>query len=242
MIVHNKGRLNNWLRKTIYLKALNDKNFFATTHSTKLIEHYQRLFGFQADRVFLLHDSFQEDWEVAESSVTEKSVFCGGDAARDWATLLRVARMLPEIKFICIARRKCFDFCDIPANVEWHFDVTSELFYEKLKSCMIVALPLDSFAPAGLIVMMRAALLGKPIIITETPSTKNYIDNGINGWLISVGDHDELERRIGELLDDNEIRKKFALGLKEKIVSVFSPQAYAAKLAEIINKNVKEDN
>lgn len=37
------------------------------------------------------------------------NVFCGGEAMRDWKTLFKAALLLPDTKFVAIARKKYFD-------------------------------------------------------------------------------------------------------------------------------------
>jgi glycosyltransferase involved in cell wall biosynthesis len=118
----------------------------------------------------------------------------------------------------------------IPNNVVVHCDTSDELFYNLLKESKIVVLPLNSLAPAGLIVLIRAALLSKPIIATKTPSIKNYIRHLENGILIEMKDYLSLAKNINTLIDSELMRRKYSESLKHYLLNEYSQESYAKKI------------
>ena len=187
MIAHDKGIINRIFRKVIYNTAFRNKNFWFSVNDRQLIDLYAQQFRFPADRVFVLHDPFFKTDELAEFMADGEFVFTGGDAYRDWEAVISCARELPQIRFVGVARKKYFPaHTELPENLVMYFDTTQVEFYNLMKRCRLVFLPLNSKAPCGLIVMMRAALLAKPVVISETPSTQNYISNGVSGRLIPL--------------------------------------------------------
>lgn len=170
-------------------------------------------------------------YENAKFSDGSGYVFSGGEAARDWETLFKAAELLPAIKFIIVARKKYFDNkLIVPHNVDVYFDTTEEKFYEFLKNSTIVVLTLNSMAPAGLIVLIRAALMSKPIIATETPSISTYIKHLKTGLLIKVNDYQDLKNNINLLMSSESVRREYANNLKEYIVSEYSCRKYVEKI------------
>lgn len=234
MISHNKGIVNSFFRKKIYNIAFKYPQFYTTVNSQDLIKDYSKEYIFEKNHFYVLPDCFSEGHEAAGFAIGNGSVFCGGEAMRDWETLFNAANILPEISFIAIARKINFNHnLIIPKNVKLLFDTDIDYFYKCLKESSIIALPLSTNAPAGLIVMIKAALLSKPIIITSTPSTQGYIENNINGILIEPKDAQLLANKIKMLLSNPTIMKQLGNAINESIKK-FSPDNYAETLKNII--------
>ena len=175
-------------------------------------------------------------YEVAAYKPGNGTVFCGGEAMRDWKTLFNAAQLLPNVKFVAIARKIYFDTTLIvPSNVTLYFDKDYDFFYDRLKESSVVAMPLSSTAPAGLIVMIRSAMLSIPVIVTSTSSTRNYIENEHNGILIEVGDEKKLASQINLLLSDSTLRERLCLNMS-KTIKEFSLENFSKKLESIILK------
>lgn len=235
MIAHHKGFLNRSLRKIIYNRAFKYKSFWFSVNDEQLIEPYSKEFKFPRDRIFILHDPFYETDERKEYVETGDYVFTGGDAFRDWKAVVNSAKELPTIKFIGVARYKYFPHeLSLPENLMMHFDISSDKFYSLLKQSKIVFLPLNSMAPCGLIVMMKAALLSKPVIITETPSTKNYVADNVSGRLIKMNDTNEMINAVAELYNSKDKRIVYASNLKNHILENFSTEKNAKIIKKII--------
>jgi glycosyltransferase involved in cell wall biosynthesis len=236
MIAHNKGMLNKIFRKIVYNIAFRNKTFWFSVNDEQLIANYAELFIFPKERVFILQDAVQAGDEQSDYEETDDYVFTGGDAFRDWKGFIKCAEDLPAIQFVGVARHKYFpNEQALPSNLKMYFNTTSVEFYSLLKKSRIVFLPLNSLAPCGLIVMMKAALLSKPIIITETPSTGNYIQNGVSGLLIKMNDIDEMKNAILALYNSGNLRMAYAGRLKNHLLTNFS----AGNAAAIINKIIK---
>ena len=238
MIAHKKNVVNTILRKIIYQKVFKDRNFFFSINSKELIPIYSRMFDLKSPNCFILSDPYSPEYPIKEYTSCNSYVFCGGEAERDWETLLKAISILKDksIKYVFIARKKYFHFKNIPDNVELYFDTSHKFFYDKLKNCSLVVLPLKSSAPAGLIVTIRSALLSIPIIATNTPSMKNYITDNVSGFLIEPKDYQTLSNRITKLFYNEELRVKFTNNLKNHIKDTYSTNKYIEKLNYIINK------
>jgi glycosyltransferase involved in cell wall biosynthesis len=235
LIAHQKGFLNQVLRKFIYNIAFKYRGFRFSVNDEDLIGKYSEEFKFPAGRIFILHDAISTNYEQAGYNGSGEYVFTGGDAFRDWPGVIKCAEELPEIRFIGVARRKYFpQELMLPPNLKMYYDTSSSEFYSLLKGSRIVFLPLNSLAPCGLIVMMRAALLSKPVIITETPATKNYVENYISGRLIKINDVQEMKQAIISLCDSEDLRMKYTKNLKEYLLKNFSTEKNAKIISEMI--------
>lgn len=234
MISHEKGLLNKIMRKIVYNTAFTYDKFYTTVNSKELIDQYANAYNINKDHFFVLEDPIMNYYEAAPFKPGNGTVFCGGEAMRDWKTLFKSALRLPDVKFVAIARKIYFDSTlTVPQNVTLYFDKTYDFFYDRLKESSIVAMPLSTTAPAGLIVMIRSAMLSKPIIVTSTSSTRNYIEHNFNGILIGVGDDKKLTDEIALLLSDVKIRENLCLNMSETIKN-FSLDNFSRKLETMI--------
>ena len=61
--------------------------------------------------------------------------------------------------------------------------------------------------------MLEALAMGIPVVCTNCPvgGAELVIENGINGYLVDVGNEEELEENIEKVLSDNMLRKKLSL-------------------------------
>jgi glycosyltransferase involved in cell wall biosynthesis len=97
-----------------------------------------------------------------------------------------------------------------------------------------VALPLNTEAPAGLIVIFSSGLMHKPIISTNSYTLREYVSTGENGFLIKMGDHVALAERIRELLGDVGKRQEFGEKLCSRVKEVGDPDVFVNKLINIV--------
>lgn len=193
--------------------------------------------GQTEDRIFLLHDVYSNSDEQCDYKESGSYVFTGGEASRDWTSFIRCAEEMPNIEFIGVARRKSFNLNnDLPENLKMYFDVPESIFYSLLKESRIVFLPLMSKVPCGLIVLIRAALLSKPVIATRTPSIKNYIIHNKTGLLVDILDIDGMKNTIEKLFYSSDLRKSLAEKLKQHVVNNFSSEQNAKVITEIIEQ------
>lgn len=235
IIAHEKGFLNEIIRKLVYNYAFRYKNFYASINSEQLISHYSKYFCVDVSKYFVISDPYSPNYEQADYFNGDNYVFSGGEGGRDWETLLKAAELLPDIKFVIVARKKYFNNnLLIPNNIVVYFDTSEEVFYQLLTNSTIVALPLNSLAPAGLIVLIRAALLCKPVVATETPSIKTYVKHLRTGLLNEMNDYEGLAKNINLLMCSESVRREYANNLKNYIVSEYSYRKYVEKIESFL--------
>lgn len=174
--VSTKNKIVAWL----YKKALKSKHFVASVTSVEYGIHLKKRLGINKE-LFLLHDVFHEDYKVNDSlDVCPNTVFCGGRNGRDWKFMIEVAKAMPHVQFHLVMPKVTYDEYqhELPSNVVARYNIPMEDFMKEMCSCEIVALPLDTDAPAGLIVLFQAAANMKYIITTDTMTTREYLSDG----------------------------------------------------------------
>ena len=65
--------------------------------------------------------------------------------------------------------------------------------------------------------LLEAMALGMPCVSTDCPcgGPRAVIEDGVNGFLIPVGDEDALADRICRLIEDKELAKRFGENARE---------------------------
>jgi glycosyltransferase involved in cell wall biosynthesis len=84
---------------------------------------------------------------------------------------------------------------------------------------------------------IEAFCFGKPVIGIRSPKT--VIKHGVNGFIISRGDHEALARYIVTILEDHEIRKRLSINARRTFEEKFIIQKRINKLLKIFNNVTK---
>lgn len=180
LLLKDKASTKNKVVAWLYKKALKSKHFVASVTSVEYGIHLKERLGIDKD-LFLLHDVFHEDYKVnASLDVCPNTVFCGGRNGRDWKFMIEVAKAMPHVQFHLVMPKVTYDEYqhELPSNVVAKYNLSMDDFMKEMCSCEIVALPLDTEAPAGLIVLFQAAANMKYIITTNTMTTREYLSDG----------------------------------------------------------------
>ena len=139
---------------------------------------------------------------------------------RDWETLIKAYEELDtEVELHLLG------------NDSWKSDnpkikilppVTVKEMVGMIEGSLFGVLPLKWFNYSyGQMTLMQQMALGKTVIVSEVPSVKDYVQDGVNAFLYPSEDTDSLAERMKVLLDDGELReqigKEAAKTIQEKI-------------------------
>mgnify|MGYP006089922063 FL=1 len=221
----------------LYKWMLKSKFVYPTVTSVALRETYRKIFNLPEKYFYLLHDSYGklEKYKKPYSS-GDNYVFSGGTNGRDWNTLVKIASLLPEIRFVIVGPQQKTLGVKYPANIDYYYNISLDRFQDLIKNCSLLTLPLNTVAPAGLIVLFTAGLLSKPVITTDNVAMNEYITSGENGILVEMGDFEEFATQAQRLLYDTKLQQVFGEKLFTKIESIGSPMAFVDRVIDITNE------
>ncbi len=116
------------------------------------------------------------DLPVAEDC----GVFAGGDSLRDYTPLIDAARGI-EAR-VTIASRSLDERTNAPANVSLG-EVSPERFAElnRRAAVVVVALADSGDRSAGQQSYLNAMALGKPVVVTDAPGVRDYVEDREDG-------------------------------------------------------------
>lgn len=236
ILLKKKNGIMGKITRAVYKKALTDKNTLYTVTSAHFGEELQKYLGIDKTPSLLRDDYGNLENLNSEFQDCGRTVFCGGNNGRDWELMMNIARHMTDVKFYIIMPPSEFEKFNnsVPQNVTLLKNIPTETFFEIQKKCSLTVLPLNTQAPAGLIVIFSAGLMEKAIITSDTVCTREYINNGNEGTLLT-NDLEQYIQCINKQLSDIEQRKTLGKNLKAKIVSTFSPEKYIQTLSECID-------
>jgi glycosyltransferase involved in cell wall biosynthesis len=167
----------------------------------------------------LIHQKGVQDYLDAARIVIDKytntTFLLAGEIETDHAD--RIA----EMTIVQATRESGVKYLGFVSNVE-----------ELLSATQILVFP--SYYREGLPrVVIEAAACAVPTIGADVPGTREAIDNGITGFLVPPRDHRLLAERIGQLLDDEELRVKMGSAARQKALKEFDVNLITEKQLDV---------
>jgi colanic acid/amylovoran biosynthesis glycosyltransferase len=97
---------------------------------------------------------------------------------------------------------------------------------------------MSSFAEGVPVVLMEAMAAGVPVVATRIAGIPELVRDGHNGLLVSPGDANEMIAAIDRLLEDADLRNRFAIASRRDIEREFSIQKESRWFATIMSNAI----
>lgn len=217
ILLKEKQTLKNKIARFLYRFTLKSNSVRSTVTSVEYGKWLNRYLKIDKEHTLLKDIYYGDEYYLKSSSNTDvsnennkltvdnNSVFCGGKNGRDWNFLFEIAKKLPKVTFNCVMSQKDFDkFVDSLVklkNIKVYVNTSLEEFCNILQSSKMVVMPLDTEAPAGLIVMFEAAFYEKLVLTSNNMVTRSYLSD--NRGVILDKNVDDWVKAVQECLSDN---------------------------------------
>lgn len=210
--------------------------------------------GFRKDRIFTVYNGIDMDQEIKHSTKEEffhkykidhegktvVGIIARLDQVKDHNTFLKAASIIlkerKDIIFLLAGDgndekrlKSSVEQLDISKYV--HFLGFIEDQYSFFNAIDINTL--TSISESFPYAILEGALMKKPIISTNVGGLSKLIENNKNGFLIEVGDSDELANKIKHLADNKIVCEEMGVNLYNKVSEKFSSNAMAKEHAKI---------
>jgi glycosyltransferase involved in cell wall biosynthesis len=172
------------------------------------------------------------------NAVSQKAyIVAAGRSWRDYATLISAIEGLPiDVKIICDS----FDTLPnlkYPDNVEVLRNCFGDQYYATLQKCQFVVLPLSADQlSAGQMVLVQAFYFGKPVIITETKTVAEYVENGVTGLFVPMKDVASMRQAILKIIEDKELHSLLSRNATLKFDKYYSDEARVLGLERLLRE------
>ena len=153
-------------------------------------------------------------------------IFSAGKTGRDFDTLLRAVEGM-NLRVVIVSDQYHAQNLKVPKTVSLMVDIPYEEYLRLLRGSYFVVVPLCSLVKStGQVVILEAMGLGKPVIATETVGTVDYIQHGVNGLMVPVGDAEALKAAIEGLLADKQLYDSLAVNGLDTVFKHHTFDAY----------------
>lgn len=166
-------------------------------------------------------------------------IFAGGDATRDYATLIRAVSGTGYRTIICARSRSHFNGIDIPDNVKVLTASVQE--FDRLMAgatLVVIPLPRGPIHTGGHTVIANAMTMGKPLIIAGSQEYHHFIQHEETGLLLPPGNPEALRDAVTRILQNPGYAKR--LGDNARLAAaIYTPEAFFQKVFHIADEALK---
>jgi len=228
ILLKNKKSLKNRFAKVLYKKALKGKDLKATVTSKDYGDYLNNFLHIKKN-YYVLNDPCHFT-ECKQNINDNNYVFCGGRNGRDWEFMTELAKEMPDYDFhFILGTSDAKDYQNsFSKNVQVRTEVSPSEFDEELMNASLVAMPLNTEAPAGLLAFYQAAYYGKMIITSNTVTTRGYFTN--DSGVLCEKDIEEWKTKIMTFMENKSERDRIGFNFQKYIMENCSEKEYLDKL------------
>lgn len=164
------------------------------------------------------------------------AIVTAGRSGRDYRTLALAVDGLPcELRILCDTAAAVVPL-DPSDQVTVVRDCFGQSYIDTLASAQIVVVPLAvDDVSAGQMVLLQAAALGKPIVVTRTATTAEYATDDEDALFVALGDVTQMRDAVRRLLEDPGLRRRLGANAALRFEREHSTEAYVHKLVAAVD-------
>jgi glycosyltransferase involved in cell wall biosynthesis len=161
-----------------------------------------------------------------------------GRSYRDYQTLMAAAQK-SACQFVVLTSDDALKGLTIPDNVKVLRNVFGQESDKLLREAAAVIIPLDrTTSPAGELTLTEAMHHGKPVIITQTLISQEYIVHGQSGFLVPAKDPDAIVEAVNIIFSDPEKATLIGRMARQTVMENHSLDAFSRNISDIIYKDI----
>lgn len=162
---------------------------------------------------------------------SEGFYLAAGRSNRDYKFLIEAwSKRSEQLEIIC----DTLMLRNVAHNIKILTECHDDAFFKELSKCKAVIVPLeDKHISSGQLVIIQAMMYGKPVIVTENDTVKDYIDTGRTGVIIKKTEHD-LANAI-QALNEETFYKEISVAERKQYERKFSVYAMGTAIGKLLN-------
>ena len=149
------------------------------------------------------------------------------------ATLLKVCKALPEVKFVFAGSGPLKEEVDAVSNIEDRGFLSGEELHSLIRNARFTVFPSEWYENCPFSVM-ESQQFGTPIIASDLGGTPELVEDGVTGELFEAGNDKDLAARIKDLWENDDKINAYRTGCRN--VNFDTVGQYCEKLLEIYDK------
>jgi len=157
-----------------------------------------------------------------------------GRSLRDYRTLMAAVQSCTH-QFVVVTSNAAIKGLVIPDNVTVYRNTFGEESDRLMQQAAAVIIPLSQInSPTGELTLIEAMCYGKPIVITRTVITQEYIVHGQNGFLVPWKNPDAIVEAVNIIFSDPEKADFIGRMARQTVVENHTMDAFSRKVSDII--------
>lgn len=201
--IHSLG--NNKYIKRILCFLLHNKSLTLIVQTPNELTYYKKLSS-KVHLKFIPYCSDIDD-EYNAKERDDGYIFTGGYTNRDYQLIIKLAKEMPQNKFVIIASKLNKDLNIVPNNILVKRDIDEDTFSQYLASASVVIIPLkEDVGSSGQMLCIQSMRYHKPIVYTNISSISYYFTK-TSGIPYRMGDLSSLKNGVEKILS-NKINAK----------------------------------
>jgi glycosyltransferase involved in cell wall biosynthesis len=217
------------VQKLVFPRA--DGFLMLTQRQCELMRSHDRIRGEVVNIGYYVDDQFfHPKYSVGEEYILS----VGDDRTRDYDTLIEAVRGLTDTPVTLKTRWR--PTTTAPAHVTFIDRRMSDTEFRDLYArAKLVVIPLHVMdSPGGVTALFEAMAMGKPVIVTESSISRDFVTHGSDAWVVPPNDVNSLREVITKLSTDESLRQSLGAAARQTIQSKFSSRQAAQKQLDAI--------
>lgn len=163
-------------------------------------------------------------------------VYSGGNTQRDWDTLIAALGMVPGAMRAIISTSAPISLPDeLRERVELIGQVSPERGRELVRRASVVVLAhYDTDLAHGPLVLLDAMAVGKPVVVTATGGTIDYVSDERTGLVVPPQDPEALAAALTRLAADPGLRERLGRAARADCAQRLTPTAFTGQLLALV--------
>lgn len=206
-------------------------------HSKGQIPIYQKYLQTRSTRfTFVPYGVSQEEIQTRKEPSFGDYLFAGGNAFRDYKTLCKAVEAT-GIRVRIASARFPVSAQEVPEEVQLLGRIAFGDYKEVMAQSRLVVVPLEDLpVSAGQLAIAQAMGMGKVVVATDTVGTRDYIANGITGFLVPPNDSDELRKCIMNIWYNNELLERIGKAALEHATTTLTERNMSLAILRELEK------
>ncbi|MCI8346283.1 MAG: glycosyltransferase family 4 protein [Clostridia bacterium] len=210
--------------KKIFVFSANEKNM------------YSKLFALPCEKFEILQLGIADNYEAVKDRISDDGYYLSpGRSNRDWDFLVDAWDPSIELRIVCD---------DYKGGMKPGVDVLKECYkedyLEQLLHCHAIIIPLmNQNISSGQLVILQGKMLGKPVIVTDNYTVREYLNDEEDGYIIEK--HKKaLQSALEKLGEENEYNR-IVESARRNFQKGFSIMAMGRQVGQCIIEGIEAD-
>ncbi len=204
-------------------------------HTRREIDIYSDWFSIPSDRFEFFPMQRGKIKITEKENIEQPFLLSMGSALRDYKTFFEAVKIL-NIKTKVVAAPRAVEGLDVPDNVQLISGITLDdcrILSQQARANVIPMI--DRELPAGIVTIIEAMRIGRPLIVTKCLGSEDYVIDNQTGMFVEPYSVDSMINAITELWDNKEKREFMAKAAAAYADEHLSDNAASAKLESVLD-------